>query len=158
MGTRGASGSTHVPPKITDDDLSMDIDSERLHLGGGGGDDLAASQREDPATQNTQKSSTADSAGKQDKAEVSADDAAKNTQKDSTSIAGGSAPSSATLIVDSDDEDNKLSAKLAEIKARLAATNASEAELNALRTMRDNIVSGFDTLEREKQVCKYLTV
>ena len=60
--------------------------------------------------------------------------------------------------MDSDDENNKLNAKLAEIKARLATANASEVELNALPTMRDNIMSGFDTLEQEKQVCKYLTM
>ena len=133
--------------------LFRSIDMEPL---GGGGDELTASQREGFAVPSTQRSSTAGDHANQDKAEASADDAAKNSQQAPTSIAGGSTPSGATLIEDSDDEDNKYNAKLAEIKARLATANASEVELNALRTIRDNITSGFDTLEREKQVCKYL--
>ena len=60
--------------------------------------------------------------------------------------------------MDIDDEDNKLRGKLAEIKARLAAANTFEAEIKALQTMLDNIISGFKTLEKENQVCKHVTV
>ena len=42
-----------------------------------------------------------------------------------------------------------------EMKAKIAAINASEVELDALRTMRSKITDCFDTLEREKVVSLY---
>ena len=154
MPTAGARAtSSAAPPPPTDAD-SVDIDSERLNLGGAG-DNLDASQREVAAPQGTNKSSTSQSAGNQDKAEATADDAAKNSQAPSTSIAGGATPSNKQNVYDTDDEDEKLAAQLMEIKAKLGAVNASKAELEALHSMRENITSCFETLEREKLVSSH---
>ena len=132
----------------------MDIDGERLDLGRVG-KNPDASQQEVAASQKADKRSTSHSAGNQDKAEATADDAAKNSQAPSTSIAGGATPSNAQNIYDTDDEDEKLAAKFMEMKAKLATINASEVELDALRTMRSKITDCFDTLEREKVVSSY---
>ena len=132
----------------------MDIDGEHLDLGGAG-DNPNASQQEVAASQKADKSSTSHSAGNQDKAEATANDAAKNSQAPSTSIAGGATPSNAQNIYDTDDEDEKLAAKLMEIKGKLAAVNASKVELDALRDMRGKIIACFDTLEREKLVSSH---
>ena len=56
----------------------MDIDGERLDLGGAG-ENPTTSQQEVAASQKNDKSSTSHSAGKQDKAEATTNDAAKNT-------------------------------------------------------------------------------
>ena len=133
----------------------MDIDGERLDLGGGG-ENLTASQQEVPAFHITDKPSTSHSAGEQDKAEAMADDAAKDSQGHPVSISGGSTPSSTFQIYDADDEDEKLAAKLMEIKAKLATINASEVELKALREMRDRITDCFNTLKQEKVVSEYI--
>ena len=132
----------------------MDIGSERLDLGGSG-ENLDASQREVAASQRTDKSSTSHSVGKQDKAEATADDATKNSQAPSISLAGGATPSNAQNIYDTDDENEKLAAKLMEIKGKITAINASKVELDALRDMRDKITACFDTLEREKLVSSH---
>ena len=132
----------------------MDIDNERLDLGGAG-ENPDASQREVAASQKADKPNTSHSAGNQDKAEATADDAGKNSQAPSTSIAGGATPSHIQNIYDTDDEDEKLAAKLMEIKAKLGAVNASKAELDALHKTCNNITNCFDTLEREKLVSSH---
>ena len=146
--------SSSAPPSPTDIEPSMDIDGERLDLGGAG-ENLDASQQEMATSQKADKPSTSHSASNQDKAEATANDAAKNSQAPSTSIAGGATPSNTQNIYDTDDEDEKLAAKLMEIKAKLNAVNASKAELDALRETRNSITNCFNTLEREKLVSSH---